>query len=127
MMQLQYQDHAGERIAEIEAAGWESIQHCTVFLWTQCMHATGVSNPRPYHDSSKPGEPPRLRTGFGQRNIAYELDQAKGIGKVGVRTNAQYMAFLDQGTRRVLPRPWLLATAIKFRRQLEALAKGRGP
>ena len=125
MIQMQYVDHGNERIAEIEAAGWEAVQRCTVFLWTECMKACGISNPRPYLNSSKPGEPPRLRTGFGQRNIAYELDQAKGIGKVGVRTNAKYMAYLDQGTSRILPRPWLLATAIKFRRQLEQMALKR--
>jgi hypothetical protein len=122
MMQMQYVDNGKERIAEIEVAGWEAVQRCTVFLWTECVKATGISNPRPYITPSQPGEPPRLRTGHGQRNITYELDPAKGIGRVGVRVNAIYMAYLDQGTRRVLPRPWLLATAIKFRKQLEAIA-----
>lgn len=124
MIQLEYHDNAGQKLAEIEAAGWEAIQRCTVMLWTECVKATGISNPRPYDSPSKEGEPPRLRAGHGQRNIAYELDQAAGVGRVGVRVNAKYMAFLDQGTRHVRPRPWLLATAKRIWSRLAATARG---
>lgn len=122
MIQLSYQWHGAEQLARIEAAGWESIVRCTVLLWTECSKAVGVSNPRPYTTPSAPGQPPKLRTGWGQRNIAYELDQAKGVGRVGVRMGAAYMAYLDQGTRRVAARPWLLATAQRLYAQLQALA-----
>lgn len=108
--------------------GWQGIVRCTLFLWERCSLAVGISNPRPYRTPSQPGEPPRLRTGWGQRNIAYELDQAAGIGRVGVRVNAKYMAMLDQGTKHIRPRPWLWAIAAKHMPQLEALAKaGRKP
>lgn len=125
MLQLDYQDHGGERLAEIEAAGFESITRCTVELWTECTKAVGIANPRPYDQPSQPGEPPRLRTAFGQRNIAYELNKAEGWGKVGVRKNARYMAYLDQGTNRVKPRPWLLATAKRIWNRLQKLAQNR--
>jgi hypothetical protein len=123
MIELHYHDAGSERLAEIQAAGQESIVRCTVELWTECLKACGVSNPRPYDTPSRPDEPPRLRTGFGQRNIAYEIEP--GRGRVGVRKNARYMAFLDQGTRYIDPRPWLLATAKKIWGRLQALALGK--
>lgn len=125
MLEVQYQWNGEEQAARIEAAGWEGVQRATVFLWTQCCKAVGVSNPRPYHTPSQPGEPPRLRTGWGQRNIRYQLDRARGVGKVGVGVNAKYMAYLDQGTKWIQPRPWLLATAKKFWGQLKKLVRGK--
>lgn len=125
MIQLDYHDRGAERLAEIEAVGWEAIQRCTVLLWTECVRAVGVPNPRPYTTPSREGEPPRLRTAHGQRNIAYDLDQTKGVGRVGVRMNAKYMAMLDRGTRHTRPRPWLLFTARKIWPRLQALAQGK--
>lgn len=125
MIEIEYQDHGDQRKAEIEAAGWEAVQRCTVFLWTKAVQAVGVANPRPYDQPSKEGEPPRVRTGFGQRNIRYELNEQAGVGRVGVGVNAKYMAMLDQGTKHCRPRPWLLATALKFWGQLQALARGK--
>lgn len=125
MIQLDYQDHGNERLAEIEAAGWEAIERCTVELWTACVKAVGVPNPRPYTTPSRPDEPPRLRTAFGQRNISYELLRDRGIGRVGVRANARYMAMLDRGTRYIKERPWLLATARRIWPRLQALAQGK--
>ena len=80
-----------------------------------------------YPNPSKPGQPPRLRTGFGRRNITWER---LGAGfrtryRVGVRTNAQYMAFLELGTRRVRARPWLKTTLERTERQLKALAQAK--
>lgn len=125
MILLDYRDNGTQRLAEIETAGWEAVQRCTVALWTACVQAVGVGNPRPYTTPSRPGEPPRLRTAHGQRNIAYELDQARGKGRVGVRLNARYMAMLDQGTRHIRPRPWLLFTVRKIWPRLQALAQGK--
>lgn len=117
MIQLQYTFNGTEKLAQIEAAGWESIQRCTVLLWTECSKAVGISNPRPYVTPAPKGQPPRLRTGWGQRNVAYELDQAKGTGRVGVRRGAIYMVYLDQKDH-----PWLLATTQRIYPQLQALA-----
>ncbi|MEK7767082.1 MAG: hypothetical protein AAB368_12670, partial [bacterium] len=43
-----------------------------VFFHTGLQLVLNKSNPRPYKTPSKPGEPPRKRTGFGQRNVQYE-------------------------------------------------------
>lgn len=125
MLEVQYRWDGTEQVAHIEAAGWEAVQRATVLLWQKCCQEVGISNPRPHKTPSQPGEPPRLRTGWGQRNIRYELDRAKGVGRVGVGVNAKYMAFLDQGTRRIRPRPWLLATAKKYRTQLQAILRSK--
>lgn len=61
-----------------------------------------------YPTPSKPGEPPKKRTGFGQRNIVWEYDSAKMVGRYGITKNALYMFFLEIGTRFIAPRPWML-------------------
>jgi hypothetical protein len=116
-----YGDKAYESIV---AAGYEQIQRATVFLWQKCTEEVNVSNPRPYVTPSQPGEPPRKRTGFGQRNIRYELNKDLHYGRVGIAVNALYMLFLDQGTTFIRPRPWLVATLDKYRAQIKAIAEG---
>lgn len=46
---------------------------------------------------SKPGEPPRKRTGFLASNVAIDRSQ-RWVRKVGVRKNAQYGIALEFGT-----------------------------
>lgn len=76
---------------------------------------------------SKPGEPPRKITGFGQRNIVSKMaDTARPIARAGLFLNALYMYFLDQGFvirrrgskskrggTRVAPRPWMDKTTVE--------------
>lgn len=66
---------------------------------------------------SKPGEPPRKITGFGQRSISWKMvDRALPVARAGLFINAMYMYFLETGfrhartRRRVLPRPWAKRT-----------------
>jgi hypothetical protein len=66
-----------------------------------------------YPSPSKPGEPPKLRTGFGARNVVMEFDKAAMAGRVGVTANGMYMFYLEVGTRRIARRPWLMATLLK--------------
>lgn len=110
-------------VAELKAASWQAIQRMIVFYWTALQNALNVSNPRPYVTPSKPGEPPRKRTGFLARQVLYDLDQARMTGRVGVTRNARYGVWLELGTRRMKPRPWLLATLKKILPQLEAISK----
>lgn len=74
-----------------------------------------------YPYPSKPGEPPRKRTGWGQRHIVWDIDRDKLEGRVGISVNAIYMLFLELGTRRIRPRPWLVATYEKLRTELNQL------
>lgn len=74
-----------------------------------------------YPYPSKPGEPPRKRTGWGQRHILWDFDDTKMEGRVGISQNAIYMLYLELGTRRIKPRPWLVATMTKFMAELRVL------
>lgn len=48
-----------------------------------------------YPYPSKPGEPPRRRTGYGQKNILKEIQ--RGVARVGFSRNARYMSFHEVG------------------------------
>lgn len=54
---------------------------------------------------SRPGEPPRKQTGHLRRSIAYEVDRTNLVARIG--TNLAYGRYLELGTRRMAPRPWL--------------------
>lgn len=75
-----------------------------------------------YPNPSRPGEPPRLRTGFGQRNIVVNHDRKKIRTRVGVTRNGMYMIYLELGTRRVARRPWLVKTLRDNQRIIGLLA-----
>lgn len=53
---------------------------------------------------SKPGEPPRVQTGRLRGSVAWEMS-SKFIARVG--TNVKYGRWLESGTRKMRPRPWL--------------------
>lgn len=86
---------------------------------------------------SKPGEPPRSITGFGQKSIVWKMaDTARPIARAGLFVNAMYMFFLEMGfTRRrrgakskrggvhVAARPWMVKT---FNEQMPAFRKIAG-
>lgn len=74
-----------------------------------------------YPNPSKPGEPPRLRTGFGRRNIVINYNKNKGWVRVGIAENAVYMFYLEVGTRRVKRRPWLVNTLFKNKKMISLL------
>jgi hypothetical protein len=79
-----------------------------------------------YPNSSKPGEPPRLRTGFGRKNIVINYDPKGRWVRVGITQNAIYMFYLEVGTRRIARRPWLLRTLMEHQRTIGALAASGG-
>jgi hypothetical protein len=79
-----------------------------------------------YPNPSKPGEPPKLRTGFGQRNVVKEFDAPSMRGRVGVTKNGLYMFFLDIGTKNIERRPWLMATLMKHSATIGKLAATGG-
>lgn len=81
-----------------------------------------------YDRSSRPGEPPRLRTGTGRGEIIWEYNgnDRKPAVRVGVTKKGIYMAYLDLGTRRIAPRPWLRATLDRHRAVIARLAATGG-
>ncbi len=70
---------------------------------------------------SSPGEPPKVRTGFGRRNILMEFYRPQLIARVGPAANADYMAYLELGTATIEPRPWLKPALEQSRAAIEAL------
>jgi len=56
---------------------------------------------------SSPGSPPHKQTGHLRRSVTWELIQGvKMLARVG--TNVKYGRWLELGTSRMLPRPWLV-------------------
>jgi len=107
---------------QVNNAVLQGIRAVTVSLYHACREAADVPNtgaeitlsrpPAPgerkrnktqrtiYPDSSKPGEPPRRRTGHGQRNIVCGWTRTPFIeGRVGFTANARYMMFHELGIR----------------------------
>jgi hypothetical protein len=134
--------HGPEQTERIRLVTLEAITRATVELWNLVQTALNVPNTgervkykhkrtpkgRPashtiYPHPSRPGEPPRKRTGFLQRNVKYEITP-EGVGRVGVVQNARYGAYLELGTRRVQARPWLLATVRANLDRLRAIIFG---
>jgi hypothetical protein len=133
--------HGEDRAGEIRLVALASIQRATLYLWERCVEVLNVPNTGErvkgrgrtpsgrrrtttvYPHPSRPGEPPRKRTGFGQRSVKWEVDR-DGVGRVGVATNAAYLAYLEVGTVRVKPRPWLLATVKKHWETLRGIVLG---
>lgn len=70
---------------------------------------------------SKPGEPPRKQTGELRRRTTYEVDAAKGIARIG--TNVKYGRWLEFGTSRMKPRPWLRRALAEVRSQVDTILK----
>lgn len=74
-----------------------------------------------YPHPSSPGEPPKLRSGAGQRNIFAER-LGSDAAKVGSRANGIHMFYLEMGTTHVARRPWLVATLLAKQEELAKVA-----
>lgn len=71
---------------------------------------------------SLPGEFPRKQTGDLRRRIAYEVDEASLVARVG--TNLLYGKFLELGTKKMAPRPFLRRTLAAERDAITRLLAG---
>ena len=84
-----------------------------------------------YPPASRPGEPPRVRTGTLLRSIDQETFRSKAGTKVDftarVGSNLKYGFWLETGTRRMAARPWLRPALDSKRNQIvkEILKAGR--
>ena len=119
---LTWNDPAG---VQVVALAWDRLKAAVVTYHTLLLATLNVANPRPYTTPSRPGEPPRKRTGWLQSHTLYEFDEETHTGRVGVARNALYGIFLELGTRLMKARPWLLATLKKNFDKIAAIAAGR--
>jgi len=62
--------------------------------------------------ASKPGEVPRVQTGTLRRSITHEMNKLLPIGRVG--TNVKYSKWLEFGTRRMQPRPFMRPSILRI-------------
>ena len=120
--------NGGQFEKQLKKATSEGLKRAGTFYQQRCVQAvskpnTGVSVPVQrqspggnrrtrtiYPNPSKPGESPRLRTGFGRRNIVVNHDPKGEYARVGITKNAMYMFYLELGTRHIARRPWLVKT-----------------
>ena len=72
--------------------------------------------PKRKHKSSAPGEPPASVTGFLVSNIKWFID-GDGLGGE-VRSRAFYSKFLEFGTSKMLPRPFMFPALEKNRQKI---------
>jgi hypothetical protein len=124
-MAVEWHDQRFKQLVAKAAA--EGVARCTVLYHTLCQQYVGKSNPRnrtsgEYDQPSKPGEPPRKRTGFGQLNVAMEFDASKPRGRIGETANAAYMIYLQFGTKHIAARPWLMLPLERDLGKLERVA-----
>lgn len=73
-------------------------------------------------DPSKPGEYPKKVIGMFRRSIAFEMDRKNLIARVG--SNLKYARFLELGTRKMRPRPWLRLGIAETLGQMKEIMKG---
>jgi HK97 gp10 family phage protein len=76
-------------------------------------------------EPSQSGDFPHLQTGNLRRSITHEVDGQKLIARVG--TNAIYSKFLELGTSKMQPRPFLQRVLDEHRAELRAILAGKMP
>jgi len=69
--------------------------------------------------ASRPGEPPRARTGLLMKSIFYSVDQGSMTAIVG--TSLKYGLYLELGTSRMAARPFIRPAIDRVRQKLDAL------
>ena len=77
-----------------------------------------------FASGSSAGRYPYKRSGNLRRNIQMEFDRASMTARVG--TNVLYGRYLEFGTRRMAPRPWLSLALRDFGPQLRSILNGEG-
>lgn len=82
-------------------------------------------NKRIPHHPSIAGNPPAVDTGTLRRSITYTVDEKNLVGYVGsVINNPPYGVYLEYGTSRMKPRPWLKPATEKSLETIKRLMAG---
>ena len=70
---------------------------------------------------SKPGEPPRVQSTTLRRSIFHDMHSFLPIGIVGVGKEAPYGKWLEFGTRRMKPRPFMRPSILRIMPALKGI------
>ena len=77
------------------------------------------------HHPSLPGNPPAVDTGTLRRSITYSVDEENLVGYVGsVLNDPPYEVYLEYGTSRMKPRPWLKPATEKSMEKIKEIMAG---
>ena len=85
-----------------------------------------VSYGKHQHHPSYGGNPPAPDTGTLMQSVTHTVEEEKGqaVGRVGsILKNPDYPRFLEYGTSKMSPRPWLSASIIKCQSFMSSLFK----
>ena len=85
-----------------------------------------VSYGKHHHHPSYGGNPPAPDTGTLMQSVTHSVEEERGqaVGRVGsVLKNPDYPRFLEYGTSKMSPRPWLSASIIKCQSFMSGLFK----
>ena len=82
-------------------------------------------NKRIPHHPSVAGSPPAVDTGTLRRSITYTVDEKNNVGKVGsVLNDPPYGAYLEFGTSKMQPRPWLKPAVENSEETIKKILRG---
>lgn len=109
-----------ERMAEVfEQGRTKAVQEATLLIHREAISLIQKTsagsksdiryNPKRTVNVSKPGEPPNTDTGRLVQSVKFDFDDGGAVGMVG--SNLKYAAWLEFGTEKMAPRPWL-STAV---------------
>jgi len=73
--------------------------------------------------ASRPGRPPHRRTGNLQKSIDYWVDKKTFHVQIGPNTDALYGIWLEEGTVKMDPRPYLEPVAKRWRKKYSILMR----
>ena len=81
-------------------------------------------NPNRTHRASAPNQPPATDTGFLVQNIVPDISVGKDVVEGTIVSQAPYSAFLEFGTSKMAPRPFLQPALEQNRRKIKSLFSG---
>ena len=110
----------------------KSLSQCCATIQREAMEEmrdTTVDESKTYgkkgHHPSVPGAFPSVDSGTLRRSVTYQVDEKNLVGYVGSNLkDPPYGAFLEYGTSRMKPRPWLKPATEKSKETIEKILAG---
>lgn len=117
---------------KVETQLGKTIAQCCATIQREAqesMRDTAIDYSKTYgkkgHHPSQEGNPPAVDTGTLRRSITYTVDEKNLVGYVGsVLNDPPYGVYLEYGTSRMKPRPWLKPATEKSLETIKKLMAG---